>query len=109
MTNDLAPNIFYSGLPEDEQLKWYAKIKTHAFAPLSSKATAASWQEIPTWYLLCENDNAIPPSAQGRMTDGVRALGGEIEVERIGSGHSPFLTHPDEVVNWIRRAAGETV
>ncbi|KAF2793223.1 alpha/beta-hydrolase [Melanomma pulvis-pyrius CBS 109.77] len=103
------PNIFYNDLSPSEQQKYFALIKSHAIATKYSKSTAASWKDIPTTYLLCEDDNAIPAFAQDLMTGGVKAMGGEIEVERIKSSHSPYLSQPDVVVGWIRRAAGEEI
>jgi len=78
-------------------------------ASVQAKATAESWLEIPTHYLLCEDDLAIPAFAQEMMTGMVRDKGGEIEVERIKSSHSPFLSQPYKVVEWLRRVAGEQV
>jgi hypothetical protein len=57
--------------------------------------------------LLCEDDLAIPAFAQEFMTGMVKEKGGELEVERIKSSHSPFLSQPDVVVEWVRKAAGE--
>lgn len=72
-----------------------------------AKTTAASWQTIPTSYLLCEDDLAIPAAAQEGMIKGVEeAGGGEIEVTRIKSGHSPFLSKPDETAAWLQKVAG---
>ena len=104
-----AASIFYSDLPEAQQREWLTKVKTHVFATVQAKATAASWKEIPTHYLLCEDDQAIPAFAQEAMTGMVRDMGGEMEVERIKAGHSPFLSQPDVVVEWLRRVAGETM
>lgn len=101
------PNIFYNDLPAEEQQKYMSQIKSHSFATKKAKSTAASWKEIPTWYLLCEDDNAIPAFAQDLMTGGVKQMGGDIQIERIKSSHSPFLSQPEYVVNWLRRAAGE--
>lgn len=84
-----------------------SQLQSMAFATKKAKATAASWKEIPTSYLLCEDDRAIPAAAQEQMANGVREMGGEIEVERINTSHSPFLSQPDVVVEWIRRVAGE--
>ncbi|KAF2688409.1 alpha/beta-hydrolase [Lentithecium fluviatile CBS 122367] len=109
ITRPSAANVFYNDLSQEQQQEWYAKTKHHTFATKQAKATAASWKEIPTSYLLCEDDLAIPAFAQEAMTGMVRDMGGEIEVERIKSGHSPFLSRPGEVVGWLRRVAGEKI
>jgi hypothetical protein len=43
------------------------------------------------------------------MIEAVREAGGEIEVTRLKSGHSPFLSKIEETVGWVRRVAGEVV
>lgn len=108
-TRPHAANVFYNDLPEAQQQKWYAGTRTQASATMTAKAAATSWMEIPTSYLLCENDLAIPPQAQEGMTEMAKGMGGEVEVTRVKSGHSPFLSVPDEVVAWLRRVAGEVV
>ncbi|PSN60280.1 alpha/beta-hydrolase [Corynespora cassiicola Philippines] len=101
------PNVFYNDLSREEQQKWMSKLETHAYATKKAKSTAAAWKEIPTWYLVCEDDNAIPVAAQEAMVDGAKAMGADVQAERIKASHSPFLSQPDVVANWVRRAAGE--
>lgn len=71
--------------------------------------TYAAWRHIPSTYLLCDGDNAIPPALQESMVETVKAAGVPITVERCQAGHSPFLSVPEVVVGMIRRAAGEEV
>ncbi|KAF2183819.1 alpha/beta-hydrolase [Zopfia rhizophila CBS 207.26] len=103
------PNIFYNDLSAEEQQKWMSKLQTHAFATKKAKSTGAAWKEIPSSYLICEDDNAIPKVAQEAMTKGAKDAGAEMEIEVIKASHSPFLSQPDRVVEFIRRAAGEKV
>ncbi|KAJ4369969.1 hypothetical protein N0V83_005733 [Neocucurbitaria cava] len=100
-------NIFYNDLPESEKQHWFSQLQSHSLATFYTPATAASWKEIPTSYLLCEDDQAIPAAGQEAMIAGVKDLGGVIEVTRLKASHSPFLSRPEETVEWIRRAAGE--
>ncbi|KAF2016526.1 alpha/beta-hydrolase [Aaosphaeria arxii CBS 175.79] len=102
-------SVFYNDLPEEQSKHWQSQLQTHSYATQAAPATGASWKEIPTRYLLCEDDQAIPAFAQELMANGVKEAGGDIEVERIKTSHSPFLSRPDLVVNWIRRVAGETI
>ncbi|KAF2002521.1 alpha/beta-hydrolase [Amniculicola lignicola CBS 123094] len=101
--------IFYNDLPAPEQKKWFDLLQSHAFATKKSKSTAAAWTEYPCSYLICENDLAIPSFAQEGMVGGMKEMGVDVQVQRMKSGHSPFLSRPDEVVEWIRRAAGEEI
>ena len=60
-------------------------------------------------YLICENDNAQPLKLQESMIEAARKEGGKVTTERVSSSHSPFLSMPEKVVEWIRRVAGEKV
>lgn len=95
------PNIFYNDLPLDEQKHWFSLTERHALATFKDTTPAASWMEIPTSYLLCEDDLAIPAAAQEAMAAKAKELGGDIEVTRIKSGHSPFLSRVEETVEWV--------
>jgi len=79
---------------------------THPAAPFAVPATYTAYLEIPSTYIVTENDHALPSSIQERMI----ALGnGAFDVERCEEGHSPFLSNPGFIVDCIRRAAGEDV
>jgi hypothetical protein len=101
------PSTFYNDLPSPLQSSYHAQLQSHSLATLHAPATAASWRVIPTEYLLCELDEAIPWQGQQAMIDGVREQGGVIEVTRIAAGHSPFLSRVDETVGWVRGVVGE--
>ncbi len=51
----------------------------------------AAWRTIPSTYVVCERDGAIPPALQEAMS------GHASSVERLASGHSPFLSAPAEL------------
>ncbi|KAL5372598.1 hypothetical protein PMIN06_002676 [Paraphaeosphaeria minitans] len=105
---DSAGATFYNDLPDAHRTQWFDKVsRTHSVHSFVAKATGASWKQIPTHYLICENDLAIPVAGQEAMTAMVKNMGGELWTERLKSSHSPFLGHVDETVAWIRRVAGE--
>ena len=58
--------------------------------------TGAGWHEIPSTYVIAEQDAAIPPPAQEAMS------GRAGSVHRLASSHSPFLSMPDELVEIIQ-------
>ena len=62
-------------------------------------SVAPSDLSIPSTYVLCENDGAVPPFVQ-------EMLSGGMNVERISAGHFPFLTKPQRVTDIIMQAAG---
>lgn len=74
--------------------------------PLTVPVTYTAYREIPSTYIVCENDNALPLSMQERM---IAQGEGVFHVERCQEGHSPFLSNPEFVVECLRKAAGEDV
>lgn len=60
------------------------------------------WEEVPSVYLVCENDCAIPVGMQVSMA---RAAGSRIE--RCGAGHMVMLSMPERVVEVVRGFVGE--
>lgn len=103
------PDIFYNDLPAEEQKKWFDQLQSQSLGTFYAKTTGACWKAVPTSYLLCEQDKAIPAAAQEAMVNGVKEAGGDIETTRIDAGHSPFLSRVEETVAWMRKVAGEKV
>ena len=58
-----------------------------------------AWTSMPSWYLLTQNDEALPPDAQRQFA----ARMGATTVE-IPSSHIPMVSHPNEVTDLIERA-----
>jgi pimeloyl-ACP methyl ester carboxylesterase len=59
-----------------------------------------AWKTLPSWFLVADGDQAIPPDAErqfaGRM--------GATTVE-VPTNHVAMVSHPDDVVNLIKTAA----
>lgn len=62
--------------------------------------------KIPSTYLICEKDNAIPLSAQEGMVKAAQNAGADFTSEKFDTGHSPFLVKPKETAEFLMRAAG---
>jgi pimeloyl-ACP methyl ester carboxylesterase len=60
---------------------------------------AAAWRTIPSTYVVCTLDRAIPPAVQRRLAQ--RAA----ETVELTSSHSPFFSHPEAVASLIARCA----
>jgi pimeloyl-ACP methyl ester carboxylesterase len=76
--------------------------------PLASSAFtdvmgAPAWKSLPTWYLVAQKDEAIPPDAERQFASRMGATTVEIP-----SSHVPMVSHPPEVAELIEKAA-ETV
>lgn len=59
-----------------------------------------AWKALPTWFLVADGDQAIPPDAERRFAKRMGAT--TIEVS---SNHLAMVSHPDDVVELIDTAA----
>jgi len=101
--------IFFHDLPVSEASYWSSKLKPHSYATKFASASTAAWRTIPSSYLICEDDRAIPVFVQEAMVKACQNAGADMKIERLFASHSPFLSKPDEFVAFVRRAAGEDV
>jgi pimeloyl-ACP methyl ester carboxylesterase len=69
-----------------------------SYASFEQRLTATAWKSIPSTYIVCEDDNAIPAAAQEVMAE--RAD----DVQRLKSSHSPFLSQRAALAQVIRRS-----
>ncbi|PGH19379.1 hypothetical protein AJ80_04020 [Polytolypa hystricis UAMH7299] len=99
-------DVFYSRCDPKDVEEALDLLGTFPSGPLTVPATYAAYREIPSTYIVCENDAALPVSVQERM---IAQGEGVFHVERCQEGHSPFLSNPDFIVGCVRRAAGEEV
>jgi pimeloyl-ACP methyl ester carboxylesterase len=59
-----------------------------------------AWKSHPSWFLVAENDEAIPPDAERQFAKRMGATTIEIP-----SGHCAMVSHPDDVAQLIKTAA----
>jgi len=81
-----------------------SKLKAFSKASLYLPTIGAAYKAIPSNYLICEDDNAIPPFVQEEMVKAAQDAGADMKFERLKSSHSPFLSHPEETVDFLIRA-----
>ncbi|HEY2479776.1 MAG TPA: alpha/beta hydrolase [Solirubrobacterales bacterium] len=58
-----------------------------------------AWRALPTWFIVAQNDEAIPPDAERQFA----ARMGATTVE-VDAGHLVMITHPDLVVEQVENA-----
>jgi pimeloyl-ACP methyl ester carboxylesterase len=63
-----------------------------------------AWKSHPSWYLVAENDEAIPPDAERQFA----ARMGATTVE-VDAGHLAMVSHADDVVTLIEAAVAAVV
>jgi pimeloyl-ACP methyl ester carboxylesterase len=68
-------------------------------AAITEPATLVGWKDLPTWYMVSEHDNAIPPEAERFMAKRMDAV-----TESIDGSHAAFIAHPDVAAGLILQA-----
>lgn len=91
-----AGEIFYNDLPEAAVAAASARLQPQSMASFKSPVRAAAWRAIPSTYVICERDNAIPVPAQEMLAQRAGS------VRRLDASHSPFLSRPEAVVEIVR-------
>jgi pimeloyl-ACP methyl ester carboxylesterase len=59
-----------------------------------------AWKSLPTWFLIADGDQVIPPDAQRVFAPRMSATTVE-----VATNHVAMVSHPDEVLQLIRTAA----
>lgn len=102
----------FAWLPKDDFVEHFAADVDSAEAhvmfavqqPLSTSTLGdvmgtPAWRSLPTWYLVAQNDEAIPPDAERSFAERMGATTVEVP-----SSHVAMVSHPDEVVALIESA-----
>ncbi|KAK3060937.1 hypothetical protein LTS18_007366 [Coniosporium uncinatum] len=92
----------YNDLPESEQEKWFAECVPHsALAPMNTAKNTCWDTNVPKTYIVALKDMMLPTAAQEAML--ARVKDETWTVERLDSGHSPFLSQIEKCVEILTR------
>ena len=78
----------------------YAVQQPLALSAFEEVMGVPAWKSLPSWYLVAQNDEAIPPDAERQFAQRMGATTIEIP-----SSHVAMVSHPDEVAELIEKAA----
>jgi len=95
LTANTPADIFYNTCSSEIAEYAVAQLRTQSLVAFNQPITEVAWKEIPSTYIICEQDQAIPVFAQEAMS--ARAT----NVVRINTDHSPFLCAPAELATLI--------
>ena len=90
----------YGDCPPDVAAAAAARLTPQSVAAIATPQTAAAWEALPSTYVVCEQDRAVPPPVQEAMA----ARAGT--VVRLPASHSPFLSRPRDVADVVLGALG---
>ncbi|AWT56603.1 alpha/beta hydrolase [Mycolicibacterium smegmatis] len=88
---DTPLHTFYNDVDDLTARRAMARLGYQSYASMNQQLTVAAWHVIPSTYIVCEADNAIPPARQELFA---RNAG---TVVRMPTSHSPFLSRPTEL------------
>jgi pimeloyl-ACP methyl ester carboxylesterase len=103
----------FAWLPEDDFVNHFAadvdpvkaKVMYAVQQPLHTSALAdvmgaPAWKSLPSWFLVADGDQAIPPDAQRQFAARMGA-----DTVEVASNHVAMVSHPDEALERIVTAA----
>ena len=90
---------FVGDATADEAAIMAAVQKPLSIASFTEKEGVPAWKHIPSWYLLCTDDQMIPPPAQEFLAKRMKAT-----QRSVASSHAAFMAHSQEVANIIIEA-----
>jgi len=78
----------------------YAVQQALAASAFQDVIRVPAWKSLPSWYLVAEDDEALPPAAQRQFAYRMGATTVEVP-----SSHVAMVSHPNDVVQLIETAA----
>ncbi|AWW41334.1 alpha/beta fold hydrolase [Streptomyces cadmiisoli] len=94
-------DLFYADVPRTVAEEAAARLVPQSAKAFSDVVERAGWHHVPSTYIVCEHDRAIP--VQSQETLAARAD----EVHRMATSHSPFLSAPAELAALLSKIARE--
>ncbi|MEU7798092.1 alpha/beta hydrolase [Micromonospora arborensis] len=88
--------VFYGDVDTEIARQAVTRLGYQSYRSKTQEQTQAAWHTIPSTYVICEADNALPPFAQEHFAN--RAG----RVARMATSHSPFLSQPTALARLIR-------
>lgn len=92
---DTPLDIFYNDVDDVTARRAMAGLVYQSYASMTQQLTTAAWHVIPSTYIICEADNAIPVARQEALARNADA------VARLPTSHSPFLSRPAALAELI--------
>jgi pimeloyl-ACP methyl ester carboxylesterase len=93
---------FYNDLSKQEQDHWVSELRPHPAIAQLTPLTYTAYLHHPVYYLFCENDEALPLDLQKMMVSNTPV---DFKTESCSAGHSPFLSQPETVLNFVNKIA----
>src|ERR671914_1451984 len=100
----LNPEMFPQAFAQDvntTEAETMAAVQKPAYQSLfTAPSGPAAWKQLPTWFVVSENDRIIPPDAERMFAQRMNAT-----TISLDSSHASLVSHPDEIAQLILEAA----
>ena len=100
----LSEDDFVNHFAADVDPTWarvmYSVQQALALSAFEDAMGVPAWKSLPSWYLVAQSDEAIPPEAERQFAQRMGATAIEIP-----SSHVAMVSHPAEVAELIEKAA----
>ena len=100
LSEDDFVNHFAADVDPTRARVMYAVQQALASSAFTDVIAAPAWRSLPSWYLVAQDDEAIPPDTERMFGSRMGATTVEIP-----SSHVAMVSHPDEVAELIEKAA----
>jgi len=90
---------FAADVPPVKARVMFAAQQPLAFSAFDEVMGTPAWKSLPSWYMVAESDEVIPPDAERSFAQRM----GAVTVE-AASSHVAMVSHPDEVADLIQTA-----
>ncbi|MEZ5411955.1 MAG: alpha/beta fold hydrolase [Acidimicrobiales bacterium] len=91
----LGPSVFYNTCTPAQTAAALARLCPQRAATFKQPLTRANWRSVPSTYVKCLQDKAVPPAAQDQQAERCS------ELVSIDSDHSPFLCAPSTLADLL--------
>jgi len=98
-------HYFYNDLAPEEQRKYSAMLRSQSLKAYGGETSHAAYTVIPSWYLYCTKDQAVPMEVQQNLVRIAIEAGAQMKTGMVDASHSPFLSVPEETAEFIMKAA----
>jgi pimeloyl-ACP methyl ester carboxylesterase len=100
---------FYHDLPPDVAESFVGQLMPQTLKSFyeDGDVAYAGWMDVPTWYVAATQDHTGPVAFQRGMVDEAIKAGADVTSRELDTGHSPFLSQPEELVQLIVAAGNE--
>ncbi|KAK1145509.1 hypothetical protein N8T08_004067 [Aspergillus melleus] len=93
----------FHDLSPAEQTRWSSALTHTCLSVFFGKATHEPWNDLPTAYILCEDDTMLPLPVQEYMSSAI----GTSRTLRLKASHHPYLSFPGKVVDYVAELVKE--